>query len=59
MPLDVGIGVAPVTRRSADAGHPQLDVVLVVQAAHGDTREGGYHADGDGVHSAIIDLHVA
>ena len=31
------------------------DVVVVMQGADGDTREGGYRADGLGVHAATID----
>ena len=58
-PFDVGVGVAAVTRRGADAGHHQTDVVVVMQGAHGDTREGGYRADGLGVHNATIDPDVA
>ena len=36
-PFDVGIGVAAVARRGADAGHHQTDVVVVMQRAHRDS----------------------
>jgi len=45
-PFDVGIGVAAVTGGGTDARHDKTDVVVVVQRADGDTREGGYRADG-------------
>ncbi len=43
----------------AHARHHQTDVVVVVQGAHGYGREGGYRADGLGVHNATIDPDVA
>ena len=58
-PLDVGVGVAVVARRGTDARHHQTDVVIVVEGAHGETRQGGYRADGVGVHAATIDPDAA
>jgi hypothetical protein len=40
-PFDVGIGLAAITGRGADARHHEADVVVVVQGADGDTSEGG------------------
>ena len=57
-PLDVGVGVAAIAGRGTDAGHHETDVVVMVQGAHGDTREGGYRTDGLGVHAATIDPDV-
>jgi hypothetical protein len=54
-----GIGVAAIADRGTDAGHHKTDVVVVVQGADGDTREGGYRTDGLGVHAATIDPDVA
>ena len=56
--LDVGVGVAAIAGRSADARHHETDVVVVMQSADGDTREGGYRTDGPGVHTATIDPDV-
>ena len=58
-PFDVGIGVAAITGQGAHAGHHETDVVVVVQCADRDTRQGGYRADGLGVHAATIDPDVA
>ena len=58
-PLDVGVDVAAVARGGTEARHHQADVVVVVQSAHGDTREVGYRADGAGVHVATIDPDAA
>ncbi|BBY81376.1 hypothetical protein MPUL_25340 [Mycolicibacterium pulveris] len=57
--FDIGIGVAAVARRGADARHHQADVVVVVQGPHRNPGEGGYRADGSGVHVATIDPDVA
>ena len=57
-PLDIGVGVVAVARRGAHARNHQADVVVVVQGAHRDTGEGGYRADGSGVHDATIDPDV-
>jgi hypothetical protein len=45
--------------RGTDARHHLADVVVVVQGAHGDTREVGYRTDGVGVHAATIDPDAA
>ena len=58
-PLDVGVGVAAGARRGTDARHHQTDVVIVVQGAHGETRQSGYRADGVGVHAATVDPDAA
>ena len=58
-PLDIGVGVAAIAGRSAHAGHHKTDVVVVMQGADGNTREGGYRADSLGVHAATIDPDVA
>ena len=53
-----GVGVAPIAGRGTDAGHHKTDVVVVVQGADRDTREGGYRTDGLGI-AATIDPDVA
>jgi hypothetical protein len=57
--LDVGVGVAAVTGRRTDARHHEADVVVMMQSADRDTREGGYRTDSLGVHAATIDPDVA
>ena len=57
--LDVGVGVAAIAGRRADTRHHETDVVVVVQGADGDTREGGYRTDRLGVHAATMDPDVA
>jgi hypothetical protein len=57
-PLDVGVGVAAVAGRSADAGYHKTDVVVVVQGADGDARDGGYRTDGLRGHAVTIDPDV-
>ncbi len=58
-PFDVGVCVAAIAGRGTDARHHKTDVVVVVQGADGDTRDGGYCSDGLGVHAATIDPDVA
>ena len=38
-PVEVGVGVAAVTRMGAPAGRQEADLVVVVQGAHRDTGE--------------------